>query len=74
MKIAGILAVLFLASCTGAGEAADPAWKPLFNGKDLSGWVPVGSAVWKVEDGVVVGGQDGDPKRSGVLEIFFSVA
>jgi len=40
---------------------------PLFNGKDLDGWQAVGSAVWKVEDGVLVGGQDGDPKKSGVL-------
>ena len=40
---------------------------PLFNGKDLEGWQAVGSAVWKVEDGVLVGGQDGDPKKSGVL-------
>ncbi len=40
---------------------------PIFNGKDLEGWQAVGSAVWKVEDGVLAGGQDGDPKRSGVL-------
>ena len=40
---------------------------PLFNGKDLEGWKAVGSAVWKVEDGVLVGGQDGDPRKSGVL-------
>jgi len=39
----------------------------LFNGKDLTGWEAKGSAVWKAEDGVLVGGQDGDPKRSGVL-------
>ncbi len=42
-------------------------WKPLFNGKDLEGWTPVGSAAWKVEDGVISGGQDGDPKKSGIL-------
>jgi hypothetical protein len=42
-------------------------WKPLFNGKDLEGWTPVGSAVWKAEDGVLSGGQDGDPKKSGVI-------
>jgi hypothetical protein len=45
----------------------EPAWKDLFNGRDLEGWAAVGSAKWKVEDGVLVGGQDGDPKRSGVL-------
>lgn len=46
-------------------EASD--WKSLFNGKDLEGWTSIGSAVWKAEDGVLAGGQDGDPKKSGVL-------
>jgi hypothetical protein len=39
----------------------------IFNGKDLSQWEPTGKAEWRVEDGVIVGGQDGDPKRSGIL-------
>jgi hypothetical protein len=43
------------------------AFRSLFNGKDLSGWTTVGSAVWRVENGVIVGGQNGDPKRSGLL-------
>ena len=56
----GVL-LLALAGCvTGSGE-------PLFNGRDLDGWVAVGSAAWRVEEGVIVGGQDGDPKRSGLL-------
>ncbi len=54
MRCAAVLAILAQAT-------------PLFNGKDLEGWQAVGSAVWKVEDGVLAGGQDGDPKRSGVL-------
>ena len=33
----------------------------------LEGWKAVGSAAWKVEDGALVGGQDGDPKKSGVI-------
>jgi hypothetical protein len=48
-------------------EDAATGFRPLFNGQDLRGWETVGSAVWKVEDGVIVGGQDGDPKRSGLL-------
>jgi hypothetical protein len=44
-----------------------PPWRSLFNGRDLESWVPVGSAQWRVEEGVIVGGQDGDPKRSGLL-------
>ncbi len=43
------------------------SWRPLFNGRDLDGWTTVGTAVWRVEDGVIVGGQVGDPNRSGVL-------
>ncbi len=39
----------------------------LFDGKSLDGWQSVGSARWRVEDGVIVGGQDGDPKKSGIL-------
>lgn len=42
-------------------------WRTLFNGKDLEGWIFRGSAQWRVEDGVIVGGQDGDPKKSGLL-------
>jgi len=37
--------------------AAEAAWKPLFNGKDLTGWKPEGKAVWTVEDGCIVGTQ-----------------
>jgi len=47
--------------------ATGKRWKSLFNGKDLTGWKPIGTAVWKVEGGVIVGGQDGDPKRAGLL-------
>lgn len=54
-------------SCSAAQEPLEASWKPLFNGKDLEGWVTKGSATWKVEDGVIAGGQDGDPRRSGVL-------
>ena len=42
-------------------------WAPIFNGKDLEGWKTVGSAEWAVEDGVLTGGQRGDPKKSGVI-------
>ena len=50
-------------------EVADSqgGWRALFNGRDLDGWGQIGSARWRVEDGVIVGGQEGDPKRSGLL-------
>jgi hypothetical protein len=68
MKIAAATVVLMLSvSCSGPGQPADAGWKPLFNGLDLTGFVPNGTAVWKVEDGVLVGGQEGDPKRGGLL-------
>ena len=35
----------------------EKGWVELFNGKDLTGWKPEGRAVWKVEDGVLIGRQ-----------------
>jgi len=48
-------------------ESAFEPWRDLFNGKDIENWKVVGKALWKVEDGVIVGGQFGDPKRGGLL-------
>jgi hypothetical protein len=51
-------------------------WKPLFNGKDFSGWlVPArggqslnpADAGWKIENGIIVGGQAGPGQRGGNL-------
>jgi len=62
-----VLAVTLAVSAQSPGE-----WKPLFNGKDLSGWTVAAGrggananpnapapqpAQWKVENGVLVGGQ-----------------
>ena len=38
-------------------------WISLFNGRDLSGWKPAHNAMWKVEEGVIVGRFD--PARPG---------
>jgi hypothetical protein len=57
-----------MALCAAAQTRGD--WKPLFNGKDLTGWTvaagrggtasaPPAPAQWKVEDGVLIGGQGG---------------
>jgi hypothetical protein len=56
-----LIAIVCLACLAAAGL------RPLFNGKDLSSFTTTGSAKWRVEDGVIIGGQDGDPKRSGML-------
>jgi opacity protein-like surface antigen len=49
------------------GDAPPSGWRELFNGTDLTLWSPIGAAAWRMENGVIVGGQDGDPKRSGLL-------
>jgi hypothetical protein len=48
-------------------QSGGEGWRALFEGKDLSAWTTVGNAAWRVEDGVIVGGQDGDPRKSGLL-------
>jgi hypothetical protein len=65
-----LLAVIALTSplrATDPSTVSPEGWQILFNGRDLDGWSQLGSAKWRVETGVIVGGQDGDPKRSGVL-------
>jgi len=71
-----LLAVVLIAAtasgCAGRTGAARTAvassdWRQLFDGVTLDGWEPVGTAVWRVEQGALVGGQDGDPKRSGLI-------
>lgn len=42
-------------------------WRPLFNGKDLAGWSQTGTAEWKVENGVILGGQAEPGKRGSSL-------
>lgn len=44
-----------------------PAWQSLFDGKDLDHWKTVGTAHWRVDGGDILGTQDGDPSRSGLL-------
>jgi hypothetical protein len=49
------LALLITVATSQPAAAAD--WRPLFDGKSLSGWHPIGKGEWKVEDGVIVGRQ-----------------
>lgn len=39
---------------------SEPAWRDLFNGRDLDGWDVKGNATWAVENGMIVG-RDGGP-------------
>lgn len=49
-------------------EAAEGEFKPLFNGKDLSGWVtPDDKSLFSVENGEIVGRTKGDLKKNEFL-------
>ncbi len=37
------------------GKSESESWEPLFDGKTLAGWHPLGDGKWTVEDGVIVG-------------------
>ena len=62
-----VLTSLALLSLGADDTRSSSGWRVLFDGKNLDHFDQVGSAKWRVEDGVIVGGQDGDPKRSGLL-------
>jgi hypothetical protein len=56
-----LLIVLFLAIESSArAQTLSQVWKPLFNGKDLSGWKtdPKQPGHWRVENGILVGTGD----------------
>ena len=62
--------LIFLTTLVAAARmlvAGETKVESLFDGTTLEGWTSVGSAEWRAEDGVLVGGQDGDPKRSGLI-------
>jgi len=63
-----LVAALGASSCVAGQETGKPAsgpspdarkdgWQSLIPGKDLEGWKATGHAVWKVEDGVLIGTQ-----------------
>lgn len=47
-------AFLWYAGANSAEPQNEGHWKPLFNGKDLTGWEIVGTGNWRVEDGELV--------------------
>jgi len=58
MRIPSALSlILFCAIAAPAQDAPQrlPEWKPLFNGRDLSGWKKIGNEKWVVEDGAIYG-------------------
>ena len=56
MKTIALFAVTVLAGNLALAEEKEEGFRPLFNGKDLTGWHlrnPNGHSAWKVEDGVL---------------------
>ena len=54
--LTGIVLVAVMAAGQTHARAAEPsAWRPLFDGKTLTGWHKVGDGKWTVEEGVIVG-------------------
>jgi Domain of Unknown Function (DUF1080) len=62
-----LLALLALAPQAPQPAPADRpiGWESMFNGKDLTGWVPVGNEKWTIEDGAIHG--QGVTKEYGYL-------
>jgi hypothetical protein len=68
MRRAALGLALCLTLAASSVQAADGDFKPLFNGKDLSGWVtPDDKALFTVEDGEIVGRTKGDLKKNEFL-------
>jgi len=66
---------LFCFGLMASPQSAEP-WKSLFNGKDFTGWTVAArrgpslspaDAGWKIENGIIVGGQAGPGQRGGSL-------
>ena len=53
------LAVLSLTTLAAQAPLPGEDWVPLFNGKDLTGWVEVGKEKWSVENGIIHGQREG---------------
>lgn len=68
LLLSRILAAVVFTIVSSIGLAAETnGWRNLIDGPSLTNWNQIGSARWNVTNGVIYGGQDGDPKRSGVL-------
>ncbi len=65
--LTGGLFILWCCSSSSLAAENNSDWHPLFNGRDLDNWTQNGSARWIVKDGIIEGGQEGDPKRAGLL-------
>lgn len=64
-RIVLLAAVSFASALAGLAATPEPALKPIFNGKDLTGWklVPEPNVHWRIENGVLIA--ESDAKRTG---------
>ena len=58
LVVAAFAALACLVIAQPTAPKFEPAWRQLFNGKDLTGWAPEGNAKWTVQDGVLIGEQN----------------
>src|SRR5688500_13516507 len=66
LVLRAVLALVFPWSLVSA-ESTSGQWRTLSHGDTLTNWTQMGSAQWSVTNGVIYGGQQGDPKRGGLL-------
>ena len=65
---ASILASWLAMGVASSARAADDGFKPLFNGKDFTGWVlPADGSLFAAENGEIVGRTKGDLKKNEFL-------
>ncbi len=76
VKAFGLLGQLVWIGCSGASvpSGVDPMaglqYRPLWNGKDLSGWIQVLDSAWVVENGVLLSRQNPAGRREGESWLF----
>ena len=58
-----LIAIMVVTSAQGA----DDEFKPLFDGKSLTGWTPTPGGKWEVRDGAIVGTSPKSERRHGIL-------
>jgi hypothetical protein len=67
LRRSAVMAVVLSPWCLASAESKGSEWRTLSNDDNLTNWTQMGSARWSVTNSVIYGGQDGDPKRSGLL-------
>jgi hypothetical protein len=65
-RVLALLGLSFIAS-TAAAADKEGGWKPLWDGKTLSGWHKIGVGQWTIEDGAIVGRKNKEDPNFGHL-------